>query len=141
MADYAVPVSRKKTTASTWWAFGVIFFAGAVMALIGLFQALVGIVAIIHGNFFSVPRAYAYEVSATTWGWIHLLLGALVAVAGCYLFFGKTWARIIAIVAAIVSAVSNFLFIPYYPVWSLLIIALNVVVIWAVAAHGRELNV
>jgi hypothetical protein len=141
MADYAIPVSRKKTTAGTWWAFGVIFFAGAVMTMIGIFEALVGIAAILNSSFYVVSAAYAYKVDTAVWGWIHLLLGILVAASGFYLFFGKRWARIIAIIAALVSAVSNFLFIPYYPVWSLLIIALNVVVVWAVAAHGRELDV
>jgi hypothetical protein len=141
MADYAVPASRKKTTASTWWAFGVILFAGSIMVMVGIFQAIVGIVAIFNEDFFAVSQDYAYRLNTPTWGWIHVLLGILVALAGAYLFFGKLWARVIAIVAALASAVSSFFFIPYYPVWSLLIMTLDVVVIWAVAAHGRDLDV
>ncbi len=141
MAGQAVPASPAKTTVTSWWAFGVVLFAGAVMVLTGVYQALVGIAAISRGGFYVLSRDYAYKVSTTTWGWIHLLLGILVAVAGGCLFFGKWWARVIAIIVALVSAVANFLFIPYYPAWSLLLIALDVVVIWAVATHGREFAV
>jgi hypothetical protein len=124
-----------------WWAFGVIFFAGSVMVLIGAFQAIVGILAIVQSHFYVVPPNYPYDMDPRTWGWIHVLLGTLIALTGFYLFFGKLWARILAIILLVASAVSNFLFLPYYPVWSLLIVALDVVALWAIAAHGRELNV
>jgi hypothetical protein len=140
MADYAVPMSSDEPTASTWWALGTIFFAGAIMLMVGLFQFFQGLAALIKGSFYVVVPNYAYKVDTTAWGWIHMLLGVLVVAAGIYLFVGKLWARIIAILLALLSAVANFFFIPYYPVWSILIIALDVVVIWAIAWHGRDLQ-
>jgi hypothetical protein len=74
-------------------------------------------------------------------GWIHLILGLLVAFAGWGLLSGRTWARVVAITLAVLSAIANFLWLPYYPFWSLLIIAVDVFVIWAIAAHGREVSV
>ncbi|HSO56100.1 MAG TPA: hypothetical protein VL330_25905, partial [Actinomycetes bacterium] len=81
-----------------------------------------------------------FQFDATTWGWIHLVLGVIMAAAGWGLLSGKTWARAVAITLAVLSAIANFLFIPYYPFWSLLIITLDVFVIWAVAAHGGDLR-
>ena len=68
------------------------------------------------------------------------MVGVLVAFAGWGLLSGRTWARALAITLAVLSAIANFLFIPYYPFWSLLIITLDVIVIWAIAAHGGELR-
>jgi hypothetical protein len=85
-------------------------------------------------------RNYLFKFDATTWGWIHLLLGVVVAFAGWGLLSGRTWARVVGITLAVLSAIANFAFIPYYPFWSLLIIALDVFVIWAIAAHGGEMR-
>jgi hypothetical protein len=120
------------------WAVGFIMFAAIMMIMAGVFQALQGLVAIFENEFYVATRNYTFQFDATTWGWIHLLLGLLVAFAGYGLLTGKTWARVVAITLALLSAVANFLFIPYYPFWSLLIITLNIFVIWALTAHGRE---
>ena len=82
------------------------------------------------------PVAFA-GVILTTWGWIHLLLGLLVLAAGAGLFFGATWARTVAVIAACVSMLGNFAWLPNYPVWGLTLIALDVFVIWAVIVHGQ----
>lgn len=119
--------------------FGFITFAAIMLMVIGVFQALSGLSAIIEDTFYVLTREYAFEFDVTLWGWTHLIVGIVVAVAGFYLLSGKTWAVIIGITVAVISAVQNFLYIPYYPVWSLLIIALNVIVIWALATHGRDL--
>ena len=94
--------------------------------------------AILENEFYVATRNYLFEFDATAWGWIHLVLGAIVAFAGWGLLSGQTWARIVGITLAALSATANFLFIPYYPFWSLLLITLNVLVIWALTAHGRE---
>jgi hypothetical protein len=122
------------------WAVGFIMFAAIMMIMVGIFQALQGIIAIFENEFYVPTRNYIFQFDATTWGWIHLLLGLLVAFAGYGLLSGQTWARTVAIALAVLSAISNFLFIPYYPFWSLLIITLDVFVIWAVAAHGGDLR-
>jgi hypothetical protein len=115
-------------------------FAAIMMIMVGVFQAFQGLVGIFENEFYVTTRNYLFQFDATTWGWIHLLLGLLVAFAGWGLFSGRTWARTVAIILAVLSAISNFLFIPYYPFWSLLIITLDVFVIWAVAAHGGDLR-
>jgi len=82
---------------------------------------------------------YVFHFSFTTWGWIHLLLGIVTAGAGAGLFFGKTWARTVAVIAAGVSLLGSFMWLPHYPIWSLVIMALDVFVIWAAIVHGRAL--
>lgn len=121
------------------WATGVAMFAAVMLMIIGAFHALNGLSAIIDDKFYVVTPNYLYSIDVTTWGWIHLIFGIIVAAAGIYLLRGAFWAVIVGIIAAVLSAILNFLFIPYYPFWSLLIIALDIVVIWALAMHGREL--
>jgi hypothetical protein len=125
---------------TTGWAVGFILFAAIMMIMVGIFQAIQGLVGIFENEFYVPTRNYIFQLDATSWGWTHLILGLLVAFAGWGLFSGRTWARTVAIILAVLSAISNFLFIPYYPFWSLLIITLDVFVIWAVAAHGGELR-
>jgi hypothetical protein len=121
-------------------AVGFILFAAIMMIMSGVFQALQGLVAIFENEFYVATRNYTFQFDATTWGWIHLLLGLLVAFAGYGLLSGKTWARLLAITLAALSATANFLFIPYYPFWALLLITLNIFVIWAITAHGRDMR-
>ena len=122
------------------WAVGFILFAAVMMIMVGVFQALQGLVAIFENEFYVATRNYTFQFDATSWGWIHLLLGLLAAFAGYGLLSGKTWARLVAITLAAISATANFLFIPYYPFWSLLIVTLNIFVIWAITAHGGEMR-
>jgi hypothetical protein len=105
-----------------------------------VFQAISGLVGIFENEFYVATRNYLFQFDATTWGWIHLLVGLIVAFAGWGLLSGRTRARAVAITVALLSAITNFLFIPYYPFWALLIITLDIFVIWAVAAHGGELR-
>jgi len=118
------------------WAVGGLVFAGSIMVTAGIFQAIAGLTAILNDTFFVVGNNYAFRLDVTTWGWIHLGLSVLVAIAGAALFARRTWAAISAIVIAILSAFENFLFLPYYPFWSLLVIALDIWVIWAVTRPG-----
>jgi len=118
------------------WAIGGLIFAGSIMITAGIFQAIAGLTAILNDTFFVVGNNYAFRFDVTTWGWIHLILSVIVAVAGAALFARRSWAAGVAIVIAILSALSNFLFLPYYPFWALLIIALDIWVIWAVTRPG-----
>jgi hypothetical protein len=136
---YRASASRADREASGW-AVGLILFAAIMMMMTGFFQVLAGLVAIFENEFYVATRNYLFQFDATTWGWIHLLVGLLVAFAGWGLLSGRTWARTVAITLAVLSAVANFLFIPYYPFWALLIITLDVFVIWAIAAHGGDLR-
>ena len=121
-------------------AVGFILFAAIMMIMTGAFQALSGLIGIFENEFYVATRNYLFEFDATVWGWIHLLLGTIVVLAGFGLLSGQTWARVVGITLAVLSAIANFLFIPYYPFWSLTIIALDVFVIWALAAHGRDVQ-
>jgi hypothetical protein len=113
------------------WAIGGLTFGASMMIIIGLFQAIDGLAAIINDEFFVVTKNYAFDLDVTAWGWIHLLLGIVVLLGGFALFAQKTWAGILAIFLAMLSSVAYFFYIPYYPFWSLLVIALDVWVIWA----------
>ncbi|HEX6148252.1 DUF7144 family membrane protein [Nocardioides sp.] len=119
-------------------ATGFITFAGVMMIMTGAFQALVGLVAIAQDDFYVTTPNYIFEFDPTTWGWIHVILGIVVVAGGFGVLAGQTWGRVVGIVLALGSALTNFAFIPYYPFWSMLIIALDVFVIWALAAHGRD---
>ncbi|HET9005465.1 MAG TPA: hypothetical protein VFQ04_02020 [Actinomycetes bacterium] len=119
---------------------GFILFAAIMMIMVGVFQAFQGLVGIFENEFYVTTRNYLFQFDATTWGWIHLLLGLLVAFAGWGLLSGRTWARVVAITVAVLSAIANFLWLPYYPFWALTVITLEVFVIWALAAHGGELR-
>jgi hypothetical protein len=122
------------------WAVGFILFAAIMMIMVGVFQAIQGLVGIFENEFYVATRNYLFQFDATTWGWTHLLLGLVMAFAGWGLLSGRTWARTVAIILAVLSAVANFLFIPYYPFWSLLLITLDIFVIWAVAVHGGAMR-
>ena len=121
------------------WAVGFTVFAGVMMIMVGVWQALAGLIAIFENEFYAATRNYILQFDVTTWGWIHLLLGLLFLGGGFAVLSGQTWGRVIGIIMAAVSALANFAFIPYYPLWSLVIIALDVFVIWALAAHGRDI--
>jgi hypothetical protein len=109
------------------WAVGGMTFAAMMMLVIGSFQTIAGLAAIFN----VVGKNYTFDLDVTAWGWIHLLLGILLLFAGWALFARKLWAAMLALVLALLSAIENFFFIPYYPWWSLLVIAIDIWVIWA----------
>jgi hypothetical protein len=118
------------------WAVGGITFAASMLILIGAFQAIDGLVAIFNDDFFVRIQNYTFELDVTAWGWIHLILGVLLIVTGWGLYAAREWAAVTAIFLAMLSAIANFFFIPYYPFWSILVIALDVWVIWALTRPG-----
>jgi uncharacterized membrane protein len=118
------------------WAVGGVTFAACVLILIGLFQAVAGLTAIFDDEFYVVTRNYTFDLDTTAWGWIHLLLGLGLVVTGYGLFDRQTWAGVTGIVLAMLSALANFFFIPYYPFWAIVVIALDVWVIWSLTRPG-----
>jgi hypothetical protein len=139
MAAYeSGPESRPatETEQASGWALGVIAFAATMMVLIGIFQAIAGFVAIVDDEFYVVARNYTFDLDVSAWGWLHLLIGLAVLATGLGLFARQAWAAMTAIFLAMLSAISNFFFIPYYPIWALLVIGLNVWVIWALTRPG-----
>ncbi|HZZ35291.1 MAG TPA: hypothetical protein VFE03_06165 [Caulobacteraceae bacterium] len=118
------------------WAVGFVLFAAIMLIMSGIFQFFAGLVALFNDEFYVATRNYVFQFDATSWGWIHLIGGLIVALAGFGLLAGQTWARVVGIILALLSAIANFAFIPYYPFWALTIITLDIFVIWALAAHG-----
>ena len=145
MSQTSVPASSTPTVipeageAESGTGAGWVFFAGVMMIIGGCFAVLQGLAAIIKSGYYVVPANYFVSFNARGWGWTHLILGVVVALAGFALLGGAMWARIVGILLAGISAVANFAFIPVYPLWALTIIAVDIFVIWALAAHGRVL--
>jgi len=118
---------------------GWVIFAGIMMVMLGTLQAIEGLVALFKDTYFVVPRSgLVVSVDYTTWGWVHLLLGILVAAAGLGVMAGQMWARIVGILLALVSAVVNIAFLAANPVWSTILIAVDILVIYALTVHGKE---
>ncbi|MGE0686885.1 MAG: hypothetical protein AB7P33_09090 [Dehalococcoidia bacterium] len=117
------------------WTMGFVVFAGAMMIMGGIFQFIQGLAAVIQDDFFVLTRNYAFDLDVTSWGWVHMITGIVVMLAGFYVFTGNLAARMLGIAIAIISGIINFFYIPYYPVWSLLIIAIDIGVVWALATY------
>jgi hypothetical protein len=130
MADAQYDRERQHDEVSGWALSGIVF-AACMMVMIGTFQAIAGLVAIFDDSFYVVTRNYTFDLDVTAWGWIHLLVGIAVFATGLGLFARKSWAGVTAIILCMISALTNFFFIPYYPIWSLVVIGLAIWVIWA----------
>lgn len=122
----------------TGWV-GWIVFAGTMMILLGIFEAIEGLVALFNDDYFLVGRTgLVVSVDYTAWGWVHLLLGIVVAAAGFGVIAGRMWARVVGILLAGLSAIVNVAFLAAYPVWSTIVIAIDILVIYALTVHGAE---
>ena len=122
------------------WAVGWTWFAAVMMWIIGAWHAIAGLVALVNDEFYVVTREYIFQFDVTTWGWIHLIAGIVVFIAGIYLLSGQVWARTIGVIMAIISILANFAWLPWYPFWSILMIAAGGFVIWALTVHGRDIE-
>ena len=120
------------------WAIGWTYFAAFMMMMIGIFHAIAGFSAILKDDFYAVTPNYVFKFDSTSWGWIHLIVGIVVLFAGFGLFSGAVWARTIGVIMAMVSMIAAFAWLPYYPVWAIVIISLAVAVMWALTVHGRD---
>jgi len=122
-------------------AVGFISFAGIVLILAGIFHVIDGIVGLVNNDFYVKTDNWVFKFNVTSWGWIHILLGIIAILAGVGLFSGAIWARTVAVIVAAVSIIANFVWLPYYPWWAVLVIVLDFFVIWAVVLHGRDVAV
>lgn len=123
------------------WAAGGMVFAAVSMIMIGVWQAIEGIFGIATDEFYTEVADYVVNIDTTAWGWVHLILGVITALVGFALFSGATWARVLGITLACLVLINNFLYLPFYPFWSLLIIALAVFSIWAMAVAAKPSEV
>ena len=120
------------------WAHGIAVFAGVVMIVGGAFQALEGLAGIVRDKWLVVLPTYIYAFDLTAWGVIHRLVGLALLVIGVFLLRGATWARVAGMIAAVVSAILNFVWLPFSPWWALLVIAVDFLIIWALASYLRQ---
>ncbi|WP_329213486.1 MULTISPECIES: hypothetical protein [unclassified Streptomyces] len=113
-------------------------FAAVMMIFGGAMAILEGIAALAKDDLFVSTSNYVFKFSLTGWGWVHLILGIVVVLAGCALFTGALWARAVGVVLAGLLAIANFLWLPYYPFWSIVLIAINVFIIWALCSGSQK---
>jgi hypothetical protein len=124
----------------TGWV-GWIVFAALMLVMLGIFHVVQGLVAVFRDEVYVVgSEGLVVSVDYTSWGWTHIVGGAIAVLVGACLIAGQMWARIVAVVIAMLSAVVNIAFLPAYPVWSTIMIAVDVLVIWAVTVHGDEVR-
>ena len=119
-------------------AHGVSVFAGIMLILGGAFEALQAIAAIVNDKYLVVLPNYVYAIDLTVWGWIHLLIGLALVAIGISLLLGQGWARMAGIVVAAVAALINFTWLPYSPLWAIVLIAIDILVIWALISIRRQ---
>lgn len=131
-------VTRERVPEPSGWV-GWVYFAGIMLVMLGAFQAIMGFTALFKDSYYWVSSDnLLVKVDYTGWGWAHLILGLIAVAAGLGVMAGQMWGRVLGIAFAVISAVVNLAFVAAYPFWSLLIIALDVVVIFALAVHGAE---
>jgi hypothetical protein len=126
--------------APTAWA-GWVTFGGVMLIMLGAFHIIEGLVALFDDGFYLVAsNGLVVGVNYNTWGWLHIAIGAVGVVTGMGLIAGNMAARVVGVIIACVSAVVNLAFVAAYPVWSAIVIALDVIVIYAIIVHGREVK-
>src|SRR3954449_6821011 len=122
------------------WA-GWVVFGGVMLILLGIFHVIQGIVALVNDDYYLVTKnGLVLNLDFTSWGWTHLVLGVLLGLVGGGLMAGNTAARVAGVALAGLSAVVNLVFMAAYPAWSVMVIALDVIVIFSIVVHGRELK-
>ena len=129
-------MSEQRSDAGAGW----VMFAGIILITGGIFQAFAGLVGILEDEVLVLTPDYLVQLDATTWGWVHLLVGLILVASGFGIFSGNVLARTVGVFAAIGSMVSMFFWLPWYPIWAVIIIAMDVAIIWALIVHGRVLS-
>ena len=134
-AETPSPPATRLTQREPGLVTGLVVFSGTLLAIVGLFHALVGMAALVDDKIYVTTPNYVYSSDVTLWGWVHLLLGIVVAVVGTAVLQGRAWGLVVGIGLAAVSLVVNFVFIPHHLLWSVVIIGLDLAIIWALAAY------
>lgn len=129
-------MSEQQSEAGAGW----VMFAGIMLIVVGIFQAFAGLVGILEDEVLVVTPDYLVQLDATTWGWVHMIIGLIVLACGFGIFAGNVLARTVGVLVAIGSMISMFFWLPWYPVWAIIIIAVDITIIWALTVHGRVLS-
>ena len=131
-------MSAQRNNPTGW--VGWVFFASLMMMLLGGFQAIVGLVAILKPEYYLVSEKALVVTSYTAWGWVHVVLGVIIFLAGLAVMTGAVWARAIGVVLAGLSFFANLAFVNAYPVWSIIMMIVDAAIIYALTVHGSELG-
>ena len=128
------------TTVTGWTGWGV--FASVLLLIAGIFDLIFGLAAVIGPNTtVVVAETGLFAVDVAAWGWWHIIAGIALIVLSFFLYRGATWARVIAIIIVIINAVGQLTLLSVQPWWSLTILAVDVLILYALTVHGRELKV
>jgi hypothetical protein len=122
------------------WASGLAVFAGSMMIIVGLVQALRGFAGVLENDVHVPVQDYVVNLDLTAWGWLHLGFGLVLVLTGVYVLRGRPWARAAGIGVVMLNLVGNFVYIPHYPVWALLLVALDVAAIWGLARYDGQVH-
>ncbi|AKJ09243.1 DUF7144 family membrane protein [Streptomyces puniciscabiei] len=125
-------------SAKQQWAGGLMVFGAVMLTICGVLDIFRGIMGIAQDNVFVTTNGYVFQYDLTGWGWIHVVLGAVAVVVSMGLFRAATWARVAGVVIAGFLILANFLSLPYYPLWSIVAIAISGFVIWALCVVRTE---
>ena len=133
--SYETPPANYSGAAAGWS-----MFASTMLIIIGVMDIIQGIVALAKDEFYVIGREWVFEFDTTAWGWIHLILGAALLLSGIGILSGNVLARTVGVIVAALAMIANFAWLPYYPIWSIIIIAVCIAVIWALTTHGRDVT-
>lgn len=129
--------TNNETTGWTGW----VVFAGILMVLGGALWAIQGLIAIINNTLVIFGTEGALFLNVTGWGWVHLILGSLLFLSGFLVMRGNMFGRTMAVILAMLSIIVNFVWLPVYPIWAVIVIVLDLFILYAVIVHGREMKV
>ena len=129
------------TNQPSGWAVGWTLFASIMMIMMGAWWIITGIIAIAEDSFFVITQEWVFEFDVTAWGWTHLILGIVILAAAFGLYTAQVWARTVGVILGVISALIAFAWMPYYPIWGIIFVAVSIAVIWALTAHGRDITV
>jgi hypothetical protein len=130
-------MAKNTKPASNW--VGWVYFAGLMFIVAGFFHILEGVVALFQHDVYVAGHANVWIANYTAWGWAHIVGGLIMWLAGSALMQGRGWARVFAVVVAVIGLVANMAFVPIHPIWSLIIITVDLMIIYAITVHGGEL--
>ena len=132
-------MATKSNSEMSGWV-GRAVFAGVLMIMQGLFQGILGLAALLKNTIFVVGSENIFSVNFTTWGWVHMLVGLLILLAGLSVLSGNMYGRVVGIFLAVLSACLNLVFLPHYPIWSILLVVVDICIVYALIVHGGDLK-
>jgi hypothetical protein len=129
-------VTSQEVSGWTGW----VYFAGVLLIISGIFQMIAGFTALLNDTFYTVTQETLLIFDITAWGWVHLILGLFLLITGTSVMSGHLWSRMVAVVLATIALMAQFAFMVAYPIWSIIVIIMCILVIYSLTVHGGELQ-